>query len=466
MFLFAVILATTARAREALPGLAEFRGEAESSSSSSCPAGDPTCRVVCQDLAWKQKSTGARCLDVELWGAGRRRPGGGGGMKYFGTAPWADRLARARAAVDPRTSTSAADACCFFGGGRELVVREARPLFDAQVDVKAARKVVPATCGAFLATTFSSIGDLVAEAGGPAVGHVGDGGGYWTACTHLDIYGLNFAAFLARHLAYGLRPRSVLEFGCGLGTTSDFLARHVPGGSAVVCLEPSPMLGEVFAAANRVHPQRPYQLAVDVFDEGATDCARDLFARKVDLVLSLEVAEHLSPDRLEPLAKYLASATGKYLVFAAARPRQGGTGHIEGSMKTREWWREKFESHGLKFLPMLTKRLRWAARPDREYDLGFNIIAMGAPGVPDRSDVPREAGGGCASYEHKFCTNQGNTVAAAWTKEEKAEENARSQDRRGALRDGQAAALWPELHAVERALRSGEASCVGGRPSS
>ena len=162
----------------------------------------------------------------------------------------------------------------------------------------------------------------------------------------------------------------------------------------------------------------------------------------------------------------LAWQTVFKLTLAAARPRQGGTGHIEGSMKTREWWREKFESHGLKFLPMLTKRLRWAARPDREYDLGFNIIAMGAPGVPDRSDVPREAGGGCASYEHKFCTNQGNTVAAAWTKEEKAEENARSQDRRGALRDGQAAALWPELHAVERALRSGEASCVGGRPSS
>ncbi|KAH8068149.1 hypothetical protein JL720_12239 [Aureococcus anophagefferens] len=93
------------------------------------------------------------------------------------------------------------------------------------------------------------------------------------------------------------------------------------------------MLGEVFASKSRVHPQRPYQLAVDVFDPAAKR-ARDLFARKFDLVLSFEVAEHLDSDRLAPLVERLAAATGRYLVFGRAA-EAGGTGHIDGSMKPR-----------------------------------------------------------------------------------------------------------------------------------
>ena len=443
--LIAALLASATA--QILPGLTDFRG----SSKDACEPSDPTCRVVCQD---KPGFTGVRgkwdnCAELERWGAGRTRKRG-----QMGVAPWADRVEHARAVVD-REGTSAVDACCFFGGGSQIILREARPLFDANVDVKAAKKVVPAACADYLATSFPSIGDLTT----PGRGHVGDRGGYWTACTHLDIYGLNFASFLARHIAYGLRPRTVLEFGCGLGTTSDFLARHVPGGAHVVCLEPSTMLGEVFASKSRVHPSRPYQLAVDVFDPAAKACARDLFARKFDLVLSFEVAEHLDSDRLAPLVERLAAATGKYLVFSAARPKQGGTGHIDGSMKPREWWIDQFERQGLVYLPMLSDRLKWSAKPDREYDLGPNLIAMGVPGAVDRSDVPPEVGGGCASYGHKFCTFDGDTYAATYTREQRLQEMENEKHRRSYHRDSQAAALWPELHAIERALKAGTLSC-------
>ena len=40
-------------------------------------------------------------------------------------------------------------------------------------------------------------------------------GGHWSSCTHLKRYGINFAVFFARFLAYHIRPASVLEFGCG-----------------------------------------------------------------------------------------------------------------------------------------------------------------------------------------------------------------------------------------------------------
>jgi hypothetical protein len=63
---------------------------------------------------------------------------------------------------------------------------------------------------------------------------MGDKGGHWNACTHLNVYGINFMPFFARMLSHGFRPKSVLEFGCGLGTTSDFVARFTAGGSDVV----------------------------------------------------------------------------------------------------------------------------------------------------------------------------------------------------------------------------------------
>ena len=76
------------------------------------------------------------------------------------------------------------------------------------------------------------------------------------------------------------------------------------------------------------------------FSADGAACAAELFKPKYDLVLSLEVAEHMPPEHIDKLAESLAAATSKYLVFTAARPGQGGTGHVPGSMHSKEWWRE------------------------------------------------------------------------------------------------------------------------------
>ena len=336
--------------------------------------------------------------------------------------------------------------CCKFGGGRRVAIQETAAVIPAR-GYEDVALWVPVECRRFVATKFPTLESLVSDNKGSSLGQLG---GHWSACTHLQVYGMNLAVFFARWLAFGLRPRSVLEFGCGLGTTADFLARHVPGGTRVTCVEPEPMLSDVFAHASRPAPLRPVQLAVDVFEKGLPElCAAELFSKtaQFELVLSLEVAEHLAPERVGLLVAHLARATSKYLVFSAARPAQGGTGHVDGSMFPREWYIDQFERQGLTLLPHLTESLRFAAYPERAYDFGTNIIAMGAPGIEDRLDVP-DIFGDCELYPHQFCTALQNLVP----------KEILAAKREGWVR-GQLQALWPELDLVLEKLKSHKVSC-------
>lgn len=64
---------------------------------------------------------------------------------------------------------------------------------------------------------------------------------------------------------------------------------------------------------------------------------------KYDLALCLEVAEHLSPERAAPLVAYLCNLS--YVVlFSAAVPLQGGTGHI--NEQSASYWAALFAEHG------------------------------------------------------------------------------------------------------------------------
>lgn len=67
---------------------------------------------------------------------------------------------------------------------------------------------------------------------------------------------------------------------------------------------------------------------------------------KYDLCLCLEVAEHLQPDRAEGLVKMLCNLSDKVL-FSAAIPFQGGTGHVNEQWQT--WWAALFKQN--EFLP-------------------------------------------------------------------------------------------------------------------
>ena len=350
-------------------------------------------------------------------------------------------------------------------------------------ELSPAKEFLPRECRDFLVEEFPTLTSLI-EKGKNA--SMGGKGGEWSACTHVKLYGMNFASFYARHLAYGLKPKSVLEFGCGLGTTSDFLARFVPGGSKVVCVEPEAMLGEVFGEGSaQTFPHRPLQLSMLSFAPEARHCSDALYnpEMKFELVITHEVAEHVPAEYTDELIRRLATATTKYLIFSAARPGQGGTGHLDESMHDREWWIERFTSQDrgpdagkLHLLPQLSRGIRYVtAYLDRGYDLGTNLIAFGAPGVEDIEEIPQIADdcefnprpmgaqvvGDPADKEYAAKHNLPPHLnlkrkCPTWTTEE---EGKKYYEKRAHLIEGHAQALWPELDLLIRRVKRGEIKC-------
>jgi len=65
--------------------------------------------------------------------------------------------------------------------------------------------------------------------------------------------------------------------------------------------------------------------------------------RTFDLCLCLEVAEHLKPSRAEGLVQMLCNLSDRVL-FSAAIPHQGGTGHVNEAWQS--WWAELFKQNG------------------------------------------------------------------------------------------------------------------------
>ncbi len=71
------------------------------------------------------------------------------------------------------------------------------------------------------------------------------------------------------------------------------------------------------------------------------------FSYKFDLAISLEVAEHLAPERAEAFIDYLTDLSDLVL-FSAAIPFQGGTNHL--NERWPNYWAELFEKH--EFVPL------------------------------------------------------------------------------------------------------------------
>jgi hypothetical protein len=63
-----------------------------------------------------------------------------------------------------------------------------------------------------------------------------------------------------------------------------------------------------------------------------------------DVVICLEVAEHLPRDKADYLVDFLTKASKSLIVFSAAMPRQGGTGHV--NEQWLDYWIDRFNMRG------------------------------------------------------------------------------------------------------------------------
>ena len=135
------------------------------------------------------------------------------------------------------------------------------------------------------------------------------------------------------------RPLSVIDFGCSFG---NILAPYEERGVEILGLEGSKVAKEYlkikrenFLLFDLRHPYRG--------------------TKKYDLCLCLEVAEHINEKYSDILVESIV-LSGRTIIFSAATPGQGGTGHV--NEKPHMWWINKFERYAFKLDDQLTKLLR------------------------------------------------------------------------------------------------------------
>ena len=123
-------------------------------------------------------------------------------------------------------------------------------------------------------------------------------------------------------------PRNVLDIGCGIGT---FLARFKSAGVDVFGID-GPWVNKEMLYRNINQNEFKEQDLSKPFNLNT----------KFDLVLSLEVAEHIEPAYADTFVKNLVSA-GNVIIFSAAVPDQGGQNHVNEQWLS--YWKEKFMQH-------------------------------------------------------------------------------------------------------------------------
>ena len=146
---------------------------------------------------------------------------------------------------------------------------------------------------------------------------------------HLEeIHNTRSAEIVLPILFNHIKPKSVLDVGCGLGTwlkvCKDLGVEEILG-----------IDGEYVEPSKITIPHDCF-LQKDL-------CELTFSDRKYDLTICLEVAEHLPQKNAQQFVEFLASSS-ETILFSAAVPYQGGQGHI--NEQPLSYWLEKFKVLG------------------------------------------------------------------------------------------------------------------------
>ena len=147
---------------------------------------------------------------------------------------------------------------------------------------------------------------------------------HWSFEDHKNWYPNNFDNGMVDFVIEKLRPHSVLEFGCGIGDSCHYLSEA--GVPIVHGIEPEPMDPEMFK--NEGCRQFVWDITTQEEPEGILP--------EYDMILSIEVMEHVDRKFHEKVFNYLASKNPRVILFSAATPGQGGHCHIAERVE-KEW---------------------------------------------------------------------------------------------------------------------------------
>lgn len=136
-----------------------------------------------------------------------------------------------------------------------------------------------------------------------------------------------------------IKPKSILDVGCGMGTwlnaCNDF------GVSEIFGVDGS------YVNKERLHINADCFLAADLREKLN-------LKRTFDMVISMEVAEHIDLANAEQFVLNLTSHADVVL-FSAAIPYQGGTGHLNENWP--EFWALLFEKQGYETIDIVRPRI-------------------------------------------------------------------------------------------------------------
>jgi len=146
------------------------------------------------------------------------------------------------------------------------------------------------------------------------------------------------AAAVVPHIVSLVQPKSVVDVGCGSGTWTAEFVRH----------EVAYVLGVDGDYVDRS------LLAIQPQQFLSRDLEKPLgLGRTFDLAVSLEVAEHLTPQRAASFVEEL-SGLAPVILFSAATPGQGGTHHLHE--RWQGYWSRLFAGHGYRTADCLRAR--------------------------------------------------------------------------------------------------------------
>jgi SAM-dependent methyltransferase len=142
------------------------------------------------------------------------------------------------------------------------------------------------------------------------------------------LYAESAYADLALVIRAALEPKSVCDFGCGNGFVIHYLKQ---GGIAVKGIEGS----------MQARRHAPAEVTEDIVIASVVE---PLCFGKFDIVVSMEVAEHIPKSKANELVKNLAEHATNGIFFTAAAPGQWGDGHI--NCQPKSYWEALFVAHG------------------------------------------------------------------------------------------------------------------------
>jgi SAM-dependent methyltransferase len=158
-----------------------------------------------------------------------------------------------------------------------------------------------------------------------------------------------------------VRPRSVVDLGCGTGVWLEAFARHG--------------IEDYVGVDGDWVPRDELRIPAERFVAARLDRPLDL-GRRFDLAVTLEVAEHLPEHRADVFVRNVVQHA-PCVLFSAAIPHQGGTDHVNEQWP--DYWAGRFAAHGYVAVDAI-RPLVWS-KPDVFAFYRQNVLVFATPQV-------------------------------------------------------------------------------------